>query len=90
MNTPIRDYNSTDATPFAYGNSHIQPTNAIDPGLRLSQYLPSSVASQTSRRCRILIKLVRFSSLLDLNSLTNRILNKNIKIIFLYIKNNKK
>jgi hypothetical protein len=34
--------------------------------------------------------IIGFSSLSDLNSLTNRILNKNIKIISLYIKNNKK
>jgi hypothetical protein len=34
--------------------------------------------------------IIGFSSLSDLNPLTNRILNKNIKIISLYIKNNKK
>jgi hypothetical protein len=34
--------------------------------------------------------IIGFSSLSDLNPLTNRVLNKNIKIISLYIKNNKK
>jgi hypothetical protein len=34
--------------------------------------------------------IIGFSSLSNLNSLTNRVLNKNIKIISLYIKNNKK
>jgi hypothetical protein len=42
--------------------------------------------------CWILIRgsIIGYSNLSGSNSLTNRVLNKNIKIIFLYMKNNKK